>query len=230
MLLLLTVTLITPMQQFYTLLSQFSNLQLILLSLPILLAMVLIPVWPLLYRVLLLMRTKEQPEILYFELLFAPSVLQVQNEEGTSEVHTLGAEPEYILSGSSATLVWEVKGASRVDLDPIGKSLKGNATDIIISKKNREFTLTVHGLNSSVSHTIVLPPEMIKTLETEKLSENTDLATFEHGTNTNTLLSKLPKTIELKKIKPKTLLNSRKQRKDSIIMKFNYSLKKYSQK
>ena len=155
--------------------------------------MLFIPFSSLVFSVIGLMRSKENPEIIYFELITAPLVLTEKDKNGLESLHTIATEPDCIVSGSKLSLVWEVKGHTRVDVEPIGKSLKGNAVDVIITESNREFTLVVHGLNGSISEKISVPLEMIKVLDTEKISENQNLALPKNAIQQNLIVPEIKK-------------------------------------
>ena len=152
------------MNSFYQYLSTLTTWEIVFFALPIVLIMVLMPYFSLIFRVIMLTFRNEKPEILNFEILYNP----VYSDKDALMCVTI---PEYYIAGTTATLYWQVKGASRIDLEPLGKNVKGNSANIIIDSENRVFTLTVHGLQGKVSSTISIPEELVKQLDTEKISE-----------------------------------------------------------
>ncbi len=194
--------------------------------------MIMLPYLGFIFKVLKLMIFKEKLEILHFEILFSAAVSEKENI-------LAGTEPDYIISGSKALLFWQIKGASRVDLDPVGKNIKGNSTEVIITPNNSVFTLTAHGLNGKISGSISIPVESIKMLDTEKISENQRLSENKVTTETNkleTLISNYePEAVQnyhsaIKKIKnPINTKITGSHKKESAAYKMNYSLNKYNQ-
>jgi len=219
------------MIKFYQFLSDLSILQGVLLLTPLILLMVFLPYYRIIFNVIWLTITGQKPEIIYFDILLSPIISEKEQ--------ILGAvEPDIIISGSKATLYWQVKGASRIDLLPLGKNLRGNSTDVIISKTNREFSLTVHGLTGFVSSTISIPEENIKTLQTHKVSENEIVEQFNlipqtnnFETNNRRLIVNNIKTPQVK-IKGFKLVTNYKitsfVKKENPAFKTNPSLSKYN--
>ena len=220
------------MIRFYQFISDLTIIQGVLFFTPVLLIMVLVPFYRIIFNVLRLTISGEKPEIINFEILFSPLISEKEYILG-------GVEPNQIVSGSQATLYWQVKGASRVDLFPVAKDLRGNSTSVLITENNRDFTLSVHGLSGTVSQTISIPAENIKSLETHKISDNEIISqsyiypetTSVQANNKRLQLSNIDNySIEIKRTK--MLLNKKLTsfyKKESPTFRANPSLSKYNQ-
>lgn len=193
--------------------------------------MVLLPQFRIIFNVIRLTYSAEKTEIIDFEILFSPVISQ--------EYQIIAAaSPDFIVSGSKAVLYWKVKGVSRIDLTPLGRDIRGNAAEVVITPLNREFTLTVYGLSGKVSSTISIPAENIKTLENHKVSENESLSASYLFPKTEEIEPKITK-LEVQNVKSHTfLIKKTKQpfnhkitashKKESAYFKANYSLSKYN--
>jgi hypothetical protein len=220
------------MIRFYQFISELTIIQGVLFFTPVLLLMVLMPFYRIIFNVIRLTISGEKPEIINFEILFSPLISEKENILG-------GVEPNQIVSGSQATLYWQVKGASRVDLFPVAKDLRGNSTSVLITENNRDFTLSVHGLSGTVSQTLSIPAENIKSLETHKISDNEIISQSYIYPVTASVIVKnkrlLTKNIEkcLIEIKRTKLPLNKKltpyRKKESPIFSANPSLSKYNQ-
>lgn len=220
------------MIKFYQFLANLSGFQVFFISTLLLSFMIVLPYSGIIFKVLRLMIFRENLEIINFEILQSP-VFSIKDSI------VAGAEPDSIISGSKALLVWKVKGASRLDIDPIGKNIKGNSAEVIITAENCVFTLTAHGLNGKLNSQISIPTDSIKILHTEKISENQELSKNKIYPHTNKLNSSVsgyePNTVQnyslvLKKIKnPANATITGSHKKVSAAFKMNYSLHKYNQ-
>ena len=101
-----------------------------------------------------------------------------------------GARSFYV-EGSTAVLCWEVQGAYRIDVLPIGRRLKGDAAEIVIKPGIDTFVLTAYGLSGKVQATLTLPTTMVKHLKVAPLGRSVAAGAA-------------PKKIELGDYSPKT--------------------------
>jgi hypothetical protein len=75
----------------------------------------------------------------------------------------------FILKESAFMLSWKVKGAWRVDLEPVGRDLRGDTVKIVLRPEVRKFTLMAYGLfGKSAIRTLELPDHLVYSLETHE--------------------------------------------------------------
>jgi len=101
-----------------------------------------------------------------------------------------GARSFYV-EGSTAALCWEVQGAYRIDVLPIGRRLKGDAAEIVIKPGIDTFVLTAYGLSGKVQATLTMPTTLVKQLKVAPLGRGV-------------AASAVPKKIEFGDYSPKT--------------------------
>lgn len=219
------------MFNFYQYLSTLSFWELFYIALPIVSLLILMPYFGHIFKVLRILIRFERLEILQFEIFYTP----VYSEKDSQ---LFGTSSDYFLSGTTATLYWRIKGASRVDLYPIGRNLKGNSANIIIENDNRDYTLTIYGLFGKKSSTISIPAESIKKIETEKISENESGFELSYSVDTTSLEPEEKKFItdgienysklKQKQITPNNTRLIEVNKKESSFFRMNYSLSKYN--
>jgi hypothetical protein len=73
------------------------------------------------------------------------------------------------LNGGSIILTWRVTGAYRVDIDGVGKNLKGNGAYTVVNRKRPNFKMTIYTLKGKKTKILHLPVDKIRDLKTTKL-------------------------------------------------------------
>jgi hypothetical protein len=75
------------------------------------------------------------------------------------------------IKGNKATLTWDVKGSYRIDIEGVGKKLKGNAAGIILLPHLKSFQLLAYGFGGRrESATIDISPDPLYNLENAHIS------------------------------------------------------------
>lgn len=69
------------------------------------------------------------------------------------------ASPDFIVKGSVLLISWKVTGAWRVDIEPIGQNLKGNAAYITFNPNCLQFTLKAHRFFSPIQVAVLNIPQ-----------------------------------------------------------------------
>lgn len=72
-----------------------------------------------------------------FSYHFLPSHQEIEREP---------TRPEFILKGSALMLSWKVTGAWKVDLEPVGHDLRGNAVTLVHGTRDQRFVLKAYGI------------------------------------------------------------------------------------
>jgi hypothetical protein len=129
-----------------------------------------VPYYKLVFAFVRMLIKPVKPEILSFELRYAPDHFIGSEKSLNKEYYLLAAEHGFILDGSKMLLIWKVSGAYKVNLLPFGKNLEGNAAYIVASTKNRIFKLIAYSPVRKVEKIIEIPIEKFISLNNKKLS------------------------------------------------------------
>lgn len=112
----------------------------------------------------------KEPAIHHFECIPAPHVFIGKDDKGR-DVYVEMNGKDILISGTQMNLVWQVEGAYRVDLHPVKKWIKGNATTVLIDRDTTTFTLDIYGFfGKKVSATIQIPADEIYDVEVTSIS------------------------------------------------------------
>lgn len=149
-----------------------------------------------------------------------------------------GSGRPFFVEDTTAILHWEVEGAYRIDVLPIGRRLKGNAAEVVIKPGLNRFVLYAYGLSGKAEAVLTLPTNATKQLSVAPMGRNisggaapkpVEIGSY-HST-TKALQAKL----ENARFEPGTLhriepLHSRLAHKSflgTLILKYRYSTQKY---
>lgn len=144
-----------------------STLQGILFFVGVLLVLGLMPYYGILFKCIGFWYRKEKGKILDFEFDISPDHYLVTLNG--KEYYKLPDDQGFLLNGGSIILTWRVTGAYRVDIDGVGKKLKGNGAYTVVNRRRPKFKMTIYTLQGKKTKILHLPVEKIKDLNTAKL-------------------------------------------------------------
>jgi hypothetical protein len=147
--------------------ASLSTLQGILFFIGVLLVLGLMPYYGILFKCLGFWYRKEKGKILDFEFDISPDHYLVTLNG--KEYYKLPDDQGFLLNGGSIILTWRVTGAYRVDIEGVGKKLKGNGAYTVVNRKRPNFKMTIYTLQGKKTKILRLPVEKIKDLNTAKL-------------------------------------------------------------
>lgn len=115
---------------------------------------------------------RENLEIVYFKYSTAPYVC-IGNDSNGKEIYASNNSENLLINNSVLNFVWEVKGALFVDLLPVGKKLKGNASSVIINSDIKKYTLVAHGFKGEKMESVIdFSDEVFYTIQTNPIASN----------------------------------------------------------
>ena len=158
------------MSSFFIWLASLSLVEGISLFITVALLMVIMPYYSLLKKIVSLYISGQTGEIELFNYTITNDHLI--GKIGEKEYYLHPTKPGFVLNGGKVLLTWVVKGAFRVDLNPIKKDVTGNSAIMIITEENCKFELIAYTLKGKLKAQIEIPIENIKSLETEKIVDN----------------------------------------------------------
>lgn len=120
------------------------------------------------FRYLSVLFQHEKPEILDFSWRLAEDQLLQKNQD--KSIYLNASNQGFILEGSKILINWNVKGAYRIDVLPIGKKLKGNTAIIAAHLVSNGFTLVAHTWKGKITQKLVINPALYRQLNTLNLS------------------------------------------------------------
>lgn len=147
--------------------TSLSALQGTLYFIGVLLALGLMPYYGIIFKCIGFWYRKEKGKILDFEFDISPDHYLVTLKG--REYYKLPEDQGFLLNGGSIILTWRVTGAYRVDIDGVGKKLKGNGAYTVVNRKRPNFKMTIYTLQGKKTKILHLPVEKIKDLNTAKL-------------------------------------------------------------
>lgn len=157
------------MTGFYQWIGSLSMGEAISLFVLVALFMLAIPYVGKFWRYVRILFEDEELEIVAFEHRIIPDVKVYEDQEETLYYMT---KTSPLVEGGKILLVWEVKGAGRIDISGIGKNLKGDTATIILHEKNRDFILTAYASFGfrKISKKLSLEPVQRIEVETAEIS------------------------------------------------------------
>jgi hypothetical protein len=161
------------MHNFIELLRALDTLQGILILAIVALILAIIPYYKKIYLLTKYLFHKEILSIEHFDCHISASVQQSLTSRNSDDRYP---DP-FIFIGSTFMLSWKVNGAWRVDLDPVGSDLKGNAVELVLRPGMQHFTLTAYGFfQPPITRMLELPEFVIYRLDktniaTDKIAE-----------------------------------------------------------
>ena len=135
-------------------------------------ALALVPYYRLLLKLFRFWWKKEKGEIVAFE--YDVSVDHKLTDANGYSFYLLPEQQGFLLNGGKLLLTWNVRGAYRVDIDGVGKDLKGNGAWIIVDRRKTNFKLTIHTLKGKKSQMLQLPAGKIIDVKTTAYSDQSD--------------------------------------------------------
>ena len=87
--------------------------------------------------------------------------------------NVLNDSDKLLIINSKLNFVWEVEGASKIDLVPIGKKLKGNSASVIVDSNIKKYTLVAFGFKGEkVEAVIDFSNEIFYAIKTNPIASN----------------------------------------------------------
>ena len=129
---------------------------------------------------------------------------------------------DFFVEGTAAVLQWEVTGAYRIDLLPVGRWRKGNAAEIVVDARQRVFVLTAYGLFGRAQARLELPAGAVRHLELAALSRSTLAAAPRKAVQVATL-APLRKALEPTGKRWSPVLGDRPEPRDARLLQFPLS-------
>lgn len=130
-------------------------------------------------------------KILHFEYSVAPQQYIGKDKEGR-DIYIEVKGRDILINGTRMFLVWQVEGAYRIDLHPIKKNIKGNATVLLIDRTRTEFTLEAYGFGGKrIRAHIQLPIDHIYNLDVSEISSYHHLVRHVPAIHTTPISEKL---------------------------------------
>jgi hypothetical protein len=189
------------MQSFFEWLSELDKSTQLVLFIFVAIGMVVIPYLSLIKRYILFFIKPQPLKIEYFVLESSPHVFIGKDSEGVDLYAEIAGDGIFI-DGSSATLIWGVTGARNIDIEPVGKSLKGNSATVIINASNLCYSLTATGFNGKkISSTLTIQNSDLYQLDLAPLG-NLDIAGRERSLETLAFTQSLTKNSNFTKNLP----------------------------
>ncbi len=112
---------------------------------------------------------RKELEIIYFDYY----TQGIEYKDDNSELNLPHSSQKILINDSIINFVWKVEGALKIDLLPIGKKLKGNASADIINSNKKRYTLVAHGFNGKKIESVIdLSDEIFYSLQTKPLASN----------------------------------------------------------
>lgn len=131
--------------------------------------MSIIPLYPLIKRIIIIKLNNEREEIKDFSWRFSPDKLMTLLDD--KGYYIKSGDNNFLLNGSKIILNWNVTGAYRVDIEGLGKWIKGNTANVIVNKENKSFVIIAYTLKGKLTKKINIDPSLIKDLKTFNLSK-----------------------------------------------------------
>lgn len=87
--------------------------------------------------------------------------------------NVLNDSDKLLIINSKLNFVWEVEGASKIDLVPIGKKLKGNSASVIVVNNIKKYTLVAYGFKGDKIESIIdFSNEIFYEVKTNPIASN----------------------------------------------------------
>jgi len=117
---------------------------------------------------------RKKLEIQYFEYSVEQNIFAGKDDKG-NQIYLDLPNDDIFICDTKLKLYWKVEGAYRIDLDPIGVKLKGNAAEVLINPNVTKYTLTAHGFwGKKLTAEVNIPVDKIYFLDTTPFSKYTN--------------------------------------------------------
>jgi hypothetical protein len=110
----------------------------------------------------------EQAEILDFSWRIIPEIKMSSNYD--KQYYITNSESPVLYEGMIVLICWHVTGAYRIDVEPLGRDLKGNNARVVIKKGKNRYLLTAHTWKGKLKRELELPSQPVRTLQTFNIS------------------------------------------------------------
>jgi hypothetical protein len=130
----------------------------------------IIPYTPSLYKIARIIIRKEKAKIHSFEYALSPDHKLAEIHQ--HEFYLLSPTMHFIIQGGEILITWHVTGAWRIDIEGIGKNLKGNAAWVIADRARPVYYLTAHTLKGRLTAVLQLPVNRIFDVKTTSFAQD----------------------------------------------------------
>jgi hypothetical protein len=182
------------MKEFFEWIASLETEQAWLLFVCIALIMAIIPFLPTIIRILRILFSNEAPSIKDFSWRFIPDMKITDVKD--MQFYVIKSENPVVYEGMVIMLNWFVEGSYRVDIQPLGKNLKGNSGFVVLNSEQCRFVLVAHTLKGKITAELLFDPAKIRKINTLNLSkedmfgqQEQELSTGRYYYNENNFLS-----------------------------------------
>ncbi len=131
----------------------------------------LIPYTEIIIKYLRQIVLRKKFEIHFFEYSVEQNIYAGKDENG-NDIYLDLPNDDIFISGTKLKIYWKVDGAYRIDINPVGVKLKGNAAEVLIDPNVTKYTLTAHGFwGKKLTAEINIPVDKIYIIDTTPISE-----------------------------------------------------------
>lgn len=132
-------------------------------------AMAFAPYAKVTFKWLRLLFSNQEPEIIDFSWRVSKDHFLL-NTRG-KKYYLNASKQNFILEGGKLLLNWHVRGAYRIDVQPIGKKLKGNTAVISAKRSQNCFKLIAYTTKGKLERELQIDPMLFRDLATLNLSQ-----------------------------------------------------------
>jgi len=137
------------------------------------LLLAIMPYFGIIFKAIKVLLVNEKPTIIDFSWRLIPDAKIARSDTG-KDYYISGNDGVILYEGMVVLLNWNVKGAFRVDLLPIGKNLTGNTTKIIIRSTQTKFLLVAYTWTGKLTRELVINKGEILKINTFNISRETN--------------------------------------------------------
>jgi len=173
------------MKELFDWLSTLNSSLLSIIAVIAALIMFLIPFMDQITSIFWIILTKKKAEIVDFSWRLIPD-LNI-GERAEKKFYLLKTEHPIIYEGMIILINWQVIGAYRIDIKPLGKNLKGNAAKVVLSSEKCHYTLIAHTLKGKLKKELTIDSNTILKLKTFNISKELLYGQSNHNLKTKKL-------------------------------------------
>jgi len=157
------------MKELFDWLSTLNSSLLSIIAVIAALIMFLIPFMDQITSIFWIIISNKKAEIVDFSWRLIPD-LNI-GERAEKKFYLLKTEYPIIYEGMIILINWQVIGAYRIDIKPLGKNLKGNAAKVVLSSEKCHYTLIAHTLKGKLKKELTIDSIKILKLKTFNISK-----------------------------------------------------------
>jgi hypothetical protein len=157
------------MKELFDWLSTLNSSLLSIIAVIAALIMFLIPFMDQITSIFWIIVSNKKAEIVDFSWRLIPD-LNI-GERAEKKFYLLKTEHPIIYEGMIILINWQVIGAYRIDIKPLGKNLKGNAAKVVLSSEKCHYTLIAHTLKGKLKKELTIDSIKILKLKTFNISK-----------------------------------------------------------